>query len=106
MKATYDDQSAASSELDAEPDVGRRPRTTASAKQEGNEPPLAERIRHRIEIRLAGRIHDLDVKLSGNEVVLRGRCATFYSKQLAQHAAMGVIEQERLINAITVAVQH
>jgi hypothetical protein len=65
---------------------------------------LARRIRERILCRLSGRIHDLDVNVDGNQVVLSGRCATYYSKQLAQHAALGVLEDEHLDNAITVAV--
>jgi hypothetical protein len=35
-------------------------------------------------------------------VYLEGRCATYYTKQLAQHAAMGIIEDEHLENLIVV----
>jgi len=66
---------------------------------------LAVAIRQRIESRLGGRIHDLAVRVSDNTIVLEGRCATYYSKQLAQHAALGVIEDEHLENAIVVAVR-
>jgi hypothetical protein len=64
---------------------------------------LAIAIRQRIETRLNGRIHDLGVRLVGNTIVLEGHCATYYSKQLAQHAALGILEDEQLENAIVVA---
>lgn len=63
---------------------------------------LAIAIRQRIESRLAGRVHDLAIRVRDNTVVLEGRCATFYTKQLAQHAALGVLEDERLENDIVV----
>jgi len=65
---------------------------------------LAIAIRQRIESRLAGRVRDLAVRISGNTIVLEGRCATYYSKQLAQHAALGVLDDEQLENAIVVVV--
>jgi hypothetical protein len=63
---------------------------------------LAIAIRQRIETRLAGRIRDLSVRVKDDTIVLEGRCATYYTKQLAQHAALGVIEFEQLENAIVV----
>jgi hypothetical protein len=65
---------------------------------------LAIAIRQRIETRLAGRIRDLAVCVKGDTIVLEGRCATYYTKQLAQHAAFGVLEDEHLENAIVVIV--
>jgi len=65
---------------------------------------LAVAIRQRIESRLGGRVHDLAIRVRGNTIVLEGRCATFYTKQLAQHAALGVLEDERLENAIVVTM--
>jgi hypothetical protein len=65
---------------------------------------LAIAIRQRIESRLAGRVRDLAVRIVGDTVVIEGRCSTYYSKQLAQHAALGVLENEHLENAIVVAV--
>lgn len=65
---------------------------------------LAERIHQRIEKRLGPRIHDLKVSVAGKTIRLEGRCATYYSKQLAQHAALGVVEDETLDNAIVVAI--
>jgi hypothetical protein len=65
---------------------------------------LAIAIRQRIETRLAGRVRDLSVRIKGDTIVLEGSCATYYTKQLAQHAALGVLEDEQLENAIVVAL--
>jgi hypothetical protein len=45
------------------------------------------------------------VRIKGDTIVLEGSCATYYTKQLAQHAALGVLEEEHLENAIVVAIQ-
>jgi hypothetical protein len=37
-------------------------------------------------------------------VLLQGQCATYYTKQLAQHAALGILDDERLENDIEVCV--
>jgi hypothetical protein len=73
---------------------------------EGVEPreQLAIVIRQRIESRLPGRVRNLAVRVFGDTVLLEGQCATYYTKQIAQHAAMGVLENEHLENAIVVAV--
>jgi hypothetical protein len=63
---------------------------------------LAIAIRQRVESRLGGRVRDLAVRVTGETVVLEGKCATYYTKQLAQHAALGVLEHEQLENAIVV----
>jgi hypothetical protein len=59
-------------------------------------------VRQRIESRLGGRVRDLAVRVVGETVVLEGKCATYYTKQLAQHAALAVLEDEQLENAIAV----
>ncbi len=61
-------------------------------------------IQQRIESRLQGRVRNLRVRAYGDLVILDGQCATYYTKQLAQHAAMGVLEDEQLENAIVVSV--
>jgi hypothetical protein len=61
-------------------------------------------IRQRIEQRLNGRVRNLSVRAYGDLVILEGECSTYYTKQLAQHAAMGVLEEEHLENAIVVSV--
>lgn len=81
-----------------------------SRAQNGSEPlpgdgaGLASRIQTRIERRLGDRIRDLQVFVAGKNVTLQGCCATYYSKQLAQHAALGVLEDERLENDICVGL--
>jgi hypothetical protein len=65
---------------------------------------LAVAIMQRIESRLPGRVRNLAVRILADTVVLEGQCATYYTKQLAQHAALGILEDEHLENAITVAV--
>ena len=62
-------------------------------------------IRQRIETRLNGRVRNLNVRASADLVILEGQCSTYYSKQLAQHAAMGILEDEHLENSIVVSVE-
>lgn len=66
---------------------------------------LAIAIHQRIESRLLGRVRNLRVRAFDGVVVLEGQCATYYTKQLAQHTAMGVLEDEHLENSIVVGVQ-
>ena len=60
------------------------------------------RIAARIEARIPGRIRNLAVSSSGRAIVLSGSCHTYYSKQMAQHTARGLMEHDRLINKIEV----
>jgi hypothetical protein len=73
--------------------------TAGRAKHEA----LESLIRKRIETRLPGRVRNLLVRASKDCVVLEGQCATFYTKQIAQHAAMGVLDDQHLENAIVVS---
>lgn len=61
-------------------------------------------IEERIRSRLQSRVRNLRVEARDDVVTLQGQCATYYTKQLAQHAAMGVLEDEHLENAIVVCV--
>lgn len=63
---------------------------------------LAKTIETRIHSRLGSRVRELKVVVDGPWVILHGRCATYYTKQLAQHAALGVLEDEQLDNQIMV----
>lgn len=66
---------------------------------------LAAAIKQRIESRLPGRVRKLSVRAEENRIIIEGQCATYYTKQLAQHAAIGVLEEEhQLENAIVVMV--
>jgi hypothetical protein len=61
-------------------------------------------VERRIRERLGARIRDLKVSCDGDTITLRGKCQTYHSKQLAQHAAQGVLEDEVLRNGIEVEV--
>ena len=61
-------------------------------------------IRQRIEMRLPGRVRNLVVRVIDHVVILEGQCATYYTKQLAQHTALGILEDEQLENEIAVTV--
>jgi hypothetical protein len=64
---------------------------------------LAAAIERDVKERTSGRVADLEVAVDAAGVHLRGRCATFYCKQLAQHAAMAVTAGEaQLFNEIEV----
>jgi hypothetical protein len=69
-----------------------------------NDPTEAEiaRLQILIENRLAGRIHGLRIRFENNGLVLEGRTRTYYTKQLAQHAAMKESPLPIRINAIEV----
>ena len=67
---------------------------------------LASTVKQRIESRLPGRVRNLTVRIVAHTIVIEGQCATYYTKQLAQHAALGVIEAEHLENAIVVKIGH
>src|SRR5262245_56871592 len=82
-------------------DVARGDGTSQRAPQQQ---ALEFAIRKRIESRLPGRVRNLTVRIDEDVVILEGECATFSTKQLAQHAAMGVLDNEHLENAIVVAV--
>jgi uncharacterized protein YgbK (DUF1537 family) len=78
--------------------------TTVPTSAEARREQLVHRILQRIEHRLPGRIRQLAVYATEHAIVLSGRCSTYYTKQVAQHTAMGVLEYERLINNIDVDV--
>jgi hypothetical protein len=49
-----------------------------------------------------GGVRDLEIRIDETGVVLRGRCASFYCKQLAQHAAIRLVGERPLVNEIEV----
>jgi osmotically-inducible protein OsmY len=63
---------------------------------------LAARIELAIRRQTAGKIRDLKIVVTEEAVVLSGGCRTYYSKQLAQHAAMSVSGCPTLVNEIVV----
>jgi len=84
-------------------------RVAVTPKDDVRDPDRRHRLREaaikeRIETRLPGRVRNLVVRSFDGLVILGGQCSTFYTKQLAQHAAMGVLNDELLENAIVVSV--
>lgn len=80
-------------------------RQDEARRQQRDASLLSEVIKQRIRARTSERIRELEVLCEEGRIVIRGRCATFYTKQLAQHAAMGVVEDETLINEVAVGLQ-
>ncbi len=63
---------------------------------------LAASIEREVQKQTCGGIRELAVEVGREGVLLRGRCSTYYCKQLAQHAAMGVQGNCPLTNEIEV----
>jgi osmotically-inducible protein OsmY len=72
------------------------PETLAEAEK------LAASIERAVWHETLGGVRDLHVKVSHQEVVLSGRCRTYYTKQKAQHAAMAIRSTGQLTNQIEV----
>ena len=66
-------------------------------------PELSNILADAIRAETHDRVRNLCVEVDGPDVIVRGRVASYYVKQLAHRAALGVLEAGRLINAIQVA---
>jgi hypothetical protein len=64
---------------------------------------LAASIERAVQRETGRGVDDLTVEVSPQGVLLKGRCTTYYTKQLAQHAAMGMPGGDRLTNSIEVS---
>ena len=51
----------------------------------------------------AAAVKQLQVEVCDGEIILTGRCRTYYTKQVAQHAAMGAAVGWNVLNRIDVA---
>lgn len=74
-----------------------------------NTPPAeTEPLESLVRKWLAGRAHVYDIRVSVQEqgVVLEGRAASYYAKQLAQHAALVVSGLPLRANRIEVRGEH
>ncbi|MDA7977688.1 MAG: BON domain-containing protein [Pirellulales bacterium] len=84
----------------------QRPRTPNTANISSVRIPETALLVARLEAairRLTGdRVRGLRIDVSAESVTIAGRCATFYCKQQAQHAAMELLNQEALVNEIEV----
>ena len=61
-----------------------------------------DRLEGHVHRRLRGRVRGFRIQVQGNGLILQGRAATFYVKQLAQHAIMQASELPILANEIEV----
>lgn len=73
------------------------PETLAEAEE------LAASIERAVQCETGRGVADLTVEVGPQGVMLRGRCDTYYTKQLAQHAAMRIPGGDRLVNGIVVS---
>ncbi len=73
------------------------PETLAEAEE------LAASIERAVQLETGRGVRDLTVEINADGVRLTGRCASYYTKQLAQHAAMEMPGGQRLTNAIEVS---
>ena len=64
---------------------------------------LAASIERAVQYETGRGVADLTVEVGPQGVLLRGRCDTYYTKQLAQHAAMRMPGGDRLVNSIEVS---
>ncbi len=63
---------------------------------------LASQINRSVDEQTGGGVRELAVEVEVNTIRLRGRCASFYCKQLAQHAAMRLCGEVAVVNEIEV----
>lgn len=63
---------------------------------------LAASIERAVCRETGGGVRNLRVEIHDDEVFLTGRCRTYYTKQVAQHAAMGLSGENGLTNCIEV----
>ena len=68
------------------------------------EPVVAspEYLESQVQQRLRSRVRNLRVIVRQDGIILQGRAMTYHAKQLAQHAAMEVVERPILANDIEV----
>lgn len=64
---------------------------------------LAASIERAVQRETGHGVRNLRVEVNHEGVLLRGRCDTYYCKQLAQHAAMSFPSSGSLTNCIEVA---
>lgn len=64
---------------------------------------LAVKIENAVRRATGDRVSELRVDVDDDCVALRGRCGTFYTAQLAQHAAMSMAGVREVANKISVA---
>lgn len=72
---------------------------------------LEQRVEHEINRRTGRRVRHLGVRVTGNQIHVRGFCPSYYDKQLALHAilerfaSMAVVLDIDVIASVTVVPQ-
>jgi hypothetical protein len=77
--------------------IGVVPETVEEAEE------LAASIERAVQQETGRGVDDLTVEVGPQGVRLTGHCTTYYTKQLAQHAAMNMPGGDRLTNCIEVS---
>jgi fructose-1,6-bisphosphatase len=75
---------------------------TLTAKSDLDAARCLDQLENRVQSKLSGRIHNLQLLRHAYGIVLRGFARTYYAKQLAQHAVMTESELPILANEIEV----
>ena len=81
---------------------GTPPRKNPLPETQEEAERLAASIERAVSRETSGGVQNLRVEISTRGVLLTGRCHSFYTKQKAQHAAMGLSGTEELTNSIEV----
>lgn len=76
---------------------------TPQLEQSRLQETFAHMVEQLVRQRTMGQIRGLRVEVSEHEVVLNGRTSTYYTKQLATHAALDACDHITLINDIEVS---
>lgn len=63
---------------------------------------LAEKIESAVHVRTGGRIRGLQVRIAEGSIIISGRVATYYTKQLVTHAAMEAGDELQVNNEVVV----
>jgi len=77
--------------------------TAAPMTERPDADALAIRIDRMVRSRSSARIRDLKVEYCPQGILLTGKCGNFYTKQLAQQAAMDLANGKSVSNLIRVA---
>jgi len=85
--------------LVAEPGAAQSPQPSEHSIEQRR---LITRIKRVVRRHTSGGIRELAVELETGSVRLRGRCNSFYCKQMAQQAAMNFLPGETIVNEIEV----
>lgn len=84
------------------PSLPSAPTVASATRISPEQEVLLNRVERAVRRQTGDKVRNLRVRLSQGIYELEGRCGTFYCKQLAQHAAMEVLDGRELHNLIEV----